>query len=140
MRFEQWQWHVVEVETSFRPTCWPVRHRDRSTTRCGPRSTSARYTAQGLWGLVDQRTERPYHGTGRADARLVEVIQEVVAAETNASTGRDRRCPGTAAIEAVVHLLATAIEKGRGPPSMSGVLAGAAYRLLLTWRRAPARG
>ncbi|MFI7135902.1 hypothetical protein ACIBQ1_60375 [Nonomuraea sp. NPDC050153] len=40
----------------------------------------------------------------------------------------------------VVHLLATAIEEGRGLSSMSGVPAGAAYRLLLAWRRAPARG
>jgi hypothetical protein len=40
----------------------------------------------------------------------------------------------TAAIGAVVHLLATAIEEGRGLSSMSGVLAGAAYRLL-AWRR-----
>ena len=38
---------------------------------------------------------------------------------------------GTAAIGAVVHLLATAIEEGRDLSSMSGVLAGAAYRLLL---------
>ncbi|MFI7454427.1 hypothetical protein ACIBQX_43580 [Nonomuraea sp. NPDC049714] len=41
---------------------------------------------------------------------------------------------------AVVHLLATAIEEGRGLSSMSGVLAGAAYRLLLAWRRALACG
>jgi hypothetical protein len=38
---------------------------------------------------------------------------------------------GTAAIGAVVHLLATAIEEGRGPSSMSGTLADTAYRLLL---------
>jgi hypothetical protein len=37
---------------------------------------------------------------------------------------------GTAAIGAVVHLLATAIEKGRNPSSMSGILADTAYRLL----------
>jgi hypothetical protein len=33
---------------------------------------------------------------------------------------------------AVVHLLATAIEEGRDLSSMSGILAGTAYRLLLT--------
>jgi hypothetical protein len=38
---------------------------------------------------------------------------------------------GTAAIEAVVHLLATAIEEGRDLSSMSGILADTAYRLLL---------
>ena len=37
---------------------------------------------------------------------------------------------GTAAIGAVVHLLATAIE-GRDLSSMSGILAGTACRLLL---------
>ena len=37
----------------------------------------------------------------------------------------------TAAVEAVVHLLATAIEEGRDLSSMSGVLAGTAYRLLM---------
>jgi hypothetical protein len=50
------------------------------------------------------------------------------------------RPAGNAAIGAVVHLLATAIEEGRGLSSMSGVLAGDAYRLLLAWQRAPARG
>jgi F420H(2)-dependent quinone reductase len=38
---------------------------------------------------------------------------------------------GTAAIGAVVHLLATAIEEGRDLSSMSGILADTAYRLLL---------
>ena len=38
---------------------------------------------------------------------------------------------GTAAIGAVVHLLATAIEEGRDPSSMSGILADTGCRLLL---------
>ncbi|MGW4729578.1 hypothetical protein ACWEQC_10400 [Streptomyces shenzhenensis] len=46
----------------------------------------------------------------------------------------DRPVPpmaGTAAIGAVVHLPATAIEEGRDrSSSMSGILAGSAYRLL----------
>jgi hypothetical protein len=37
---------------------------------------------------------------------------------------------GTAAVEAVVHLLATAIEEGQAPSSTSGILAGSSYRLL----------
>jgi hypothetical protein len=37
---------------------------------------------------------------------------------------------GTAAIGAVVHLLATAIKEGRDLSSMSGILADTAYRLL----------
>lgn len=46
---------------------------------------------------------------------------------------RDRPVPpmaGTAAVGAVVHLLATAIEEGRGLSSMSGILADSSYRLL----------
>ncbi|SFQ69878.1 hypothetical protein SAMN05421810_11390 [Amycolatopsis arida] len=45
----------------------------------------------------------------------------------------DRPVPpmaGTAAVGAVVHLLATALEEGRDLPSMSGVLADSSYRLL----------
>ncbi|MFE0378650.1 hypothetical protein ACFW1M_24390 [Streptomyces inhibens] len=45
----------------------------------------------------------------------------------------DRPVPpmaGTAAIGAVVHLPATAIEEGRDLSSMSGILADTAYRLL----------
>ena len=38
---------------------------------------------------------------------------------------------GTAAIGAVVHRLATAIEEGRDPSSMSGILADTACRQLL---------
>jgi hypothetical protein len=49
-------------------------------------SRRARYTAQGLWGLVDQRATRDWEATGRADARLVEVVREVIAEQTNAST------------------------------------------------------
>jgi hypothetical protein len=37
---------------------------------------------------------------------------------------------GTAAVGAVVHLLATAIEEGRDLSSMSGILADSSYRLL----------
>ncbi|MFC8259722.1 hypothetical protein ACFUNF_19335 [Streptomyces sp. NPDC057291] len=39
---------------------------------------------------------------------------------------------GTAAIGAVAHLPATAIEEGRDLSSMSGIPAGIAYRLLPT--------
>jgi hypothetical protein len=45
----------------------------------------------------------------------------------------DRPVPpmaGTAAVGGVVHLLATAIEEGRGLSSMSGILADTSYRLL----------
>jgi transposase InsO family protein len=51
----------------------------------------ARYTAQGLWGLVDQRATRDWEATGRADARLVEVVREVIAEQTHVSTGTRSR-------------------------------------------------
>jgi hypothetical protein len=62
-----------------------------------------------------------------AGARVAQLMEALVA---------ERRRPvppmaGTAAIGAVVHLLATAIEEGRDLSSMSGILAGTAYRLLL---------
>ena len=47
----------------------------------------ARYVAQGLWGLVDQRATRAWETTGRADARLIAVARQVIDAETHASTG-----------------------------------------------------
>jgi hypothetical protein len=46
----------------------------------------------------------------------------------------DRPVPpmaGTAAVGAVVDLLATAIEEGRDLSSMSGILAGSSYRVLV---------
>ena len=55
-------------------------------------------------------------------------------ADVNLGTRRpDRPVPpmaGTAAVGAVVYLLATAIEEGRGLSSMSGILADSSYRLL----------
>ena len=51
----------------------------------------ARYTQQGLWGLVDQRAVRLSAATGRTDARLVAAIREVIDAETDTSTGTRSR-------------------------------------------------
>lgn len=51
----------------------------------------ARYAQQGLWGLVDQRAARMSEATGRADARLVAVIRELVDDETDTSTGTRSR-------------------------------------------------
>jgi putative transposase len=51
----------------------------------------ARYAAQGLWGLVDQRVTRMFEMTGQADPRLVEVIEEMLDAETGQSTGTRSR-------------------------------------------------
>jgi len=54
-------------------------------------SRRARYLGQGLWGLVDQRAVRAWEATGRADARLVDALREVIDAETDTSTGTRSR-------------------------------------------------
>src|SRR6476619_2625532 len=107
----EWERHIVEVETGLPPGALPG-----ATPRAGfdPASTTiaerdqakaaelgvslrtvktrrARYTQQGLWGLVDQRGVRLSAATGRADARLVAAIREVVDAETDTSTGTRSR-------------------------------------------------
>ncbi len=65
-----------------------------------------------------------------AGARVAQLMKALVAERRP-----DRPVPplaGTAAIGAVVHLLATVIEEGRDLSSMSsGILADTAYRLLL---------
>ena len=64
-----------------------------------------------------------------AGARVAQLMEALVAGRRP-----DRPVPpmaGTAAIRAVVHLLATVIVEGRVQSSMSGILAGTAYRLLL---------
>ncbi|MEV0826354.1 Mu transposase C-terminal domain-containing protein [Nonomuraea rubra] len=108
---KQWQRHVVEVETGLppgagaevepRPEYDPAAHslvqRIKSkATELGVSSRTvermrARYQQQGLWGLVDQRATRAGETTGRADARLVAAIQEVLDAETHTSTGTRSR-------------------------------------------------
>ena len=51
----------------------------------------ARYAAQGLWGLVDQRVTRTFDIAGQADPRLVEVVEQMLDAETGQSTGTRSR-------------------------------------------------
>ena len=50
-----------------------------------------RYAAQGLWGLVDQRVTRTFDIAGQADPRLVEVVEQMLDAETGQSTGTRSR-------------------------------------------------
>lgn len=103
----EWERHIVEVETGLPPNPLPgatpragfdpasttIAERDRAkAAELGVslrtiKTRRARYTQQGLWGLVDQRGVRLSAATGRADARLVAAIREVVDAETDASTG-----------------------------------------------------
>ncbi|MFI6100836.1 hypothetical protein ACIA8G_35250 [Lentzea sp. NPDC051213] len=106
-----WERHVVEVETGlplgaepgavprpgFDPAVHTLAERDRAkASELGVsvrtvQGRRARYAAQGLWGLVDQRATRTWEVTGRADPRLVEAALEVIAAETSASTGTRSR-------------------------------------------------
>ncbi len=107
----RWEHHVLEVETGLPPDMSPG-----SVSRPGydPLATSviqrdgakaaelgvsvrtvqsrrARYAEQGLWGLVDRRAARVSEGVGRADARLVAVIRDLVDVETDTSTGTRSR-------------------------------------------------
>jgi len=108
---QSWRDHVVEVETGLLPDAAPgARPRegydpastslsDRQRAKAGELGVTvrtvelkrARYAAQGLWGLVDQRAARTFDVAGRADARLVDVLRELIAAETDASTGTRSR-------------------------------------------------
>ena len=103
----EWERHVVEVETGLPPGAAPgatpePEYDPASTTVAGAdrakaaelgvsvrtvQTRRARYAQQGLWGLVDQRAVRAWAATGRADARLVAAIREVIDAETDTSTG-----------------------------------------------------
>jgi hypothetical protein len=106
-----WERHVVEVETGLpagaeagtppRPEYDPARTtlNERDAAKAAELGISvrtvqarrARYAQQGLWGLVDQRATRRWEATGRADARLVETIREVLDAQTHVSTGTRSR-------------------------------------------------
>jgi len=106
-----WEGHVLEVETGrpagaeegaparpeFDPALTTLAQRDAAKAAelgVGVRTVQerrARYASQGLWGLVDQRATRVWEVTGQADARLVAVIQEIVAGETDLSTGTRSR-------------------------------------------------
>ncbi|MFD9725541.1 Mu transposase C-terminal domain-containing protein [Streptomyces sp. NPDC059072] len=107
----EWERHVVEVETGLppgaepgttpRPEYDPVARSvvDRATTKATELGVSlrtvqgkrSRYSQQGVWGLVDQRTVRMSEATGRADARLVAAVREAIDAETRTSTGTRSR-------------------------------------------------
>jgi len=50
-----------------------------------------RYRAQGLWGLIDQRSLRQASPLGRADPRLVKAVGAAMAGETTESTGTKTR-------------------------------------------------
>ncbi|MDQ1738251.1 MAG: putative transposase [Pseudonocardiales bacterium] len=107
----RWRDHIVEVETGLPPDAAagaaPRPEYDAARTTLVQREQAkaaelgvgfrtverhrARYDSQGLWGLVDQRAVRTWDAAGRADARLVEMVREVIAAETDVSTGTRAR-------------------------------------------------
>jgi putative transposase len=107
----EWERHVVEVDTGLPPNTEPGSvprdGYDPVLTTIGERAAAkavelgvsvrtvhsrrARHAQQGLWGLVDGRVAREWAVTGRADARLVTAIREVLDAETDTSTGTRSR-------------------------------------------------
>ena len=107
----EWERHLVEVETGLPPDppegAPPRPEYDPATTTVSEREQAkaaelgaglrtiqvrrSRYAQQGLWGLVDQRATRLGDATGRADARVVAAVRELVDAETGTSTGTRSR-------------------------------------------------
>jgi hypothetical protein len=107
----EWERHLVEVETGLPPRspegAVPRPEYDPATTTVSERervkaaelgaglrtiqTRRSRYAQQGLWGLVDQRATRLAEATGRADARVVAAVRELVDAETDTSTGTRSR-------------------------------------------------
>ena len=122
----EWERHVVEVQVGrppgAAPDAAPRPQYDPATRVLAAReqakaaelgvsvrtvqSRRARYARQGLWGLVDQRAVRSWEATGRADARLVAAIREVLDAETHASTGTRSR---------LIRRVVKAVEATHGP-------------------------
>lgn len=108
---KEWEHHVVEVTTGLPPGTAPgtvsragydpALHSlaERDAAKAAELGVSvrtlqgrrARYSAQGLWGLVDQRAVRIHEATGRADARLVTAVRDAIDAETHISTGTRSR-------------------------------------------------
>ncbi|WP_439677254.1 hypothetical protein [Embleya sp. MST-111070] len=107
----EWERHMVEIETGlppgsapgtpprpgYAPAVFTLMERMASTAReldvtvRTMQSRRSRFVRQGVWGLVDQRAIQTWEATGRADARLVAVVQEALDAETHISTGTRSR-------------------------------------------------
>ncbi|AJT62578.1 hypothetical protein T261_0889 [Streptomyces lydicus] len=106
----EWKRHVVEVDTGLPADAepgTPVRPEydlsrplvERAQAKADELGVSlrtvmskrSRYAQQGLWGLVDQRLLRVTEATGRADARLVAAVRQVLDDETQDSTGTRSR-------------------------------------------------
>jgi len=122
----EWERHVVETETGLPPGALPgtvprpgfdpgvttLAQRDAAKAAelgVGVRTVQQRradYARQGLWGLVDRRAVRTWDPGGRADARLVTAIRDVIDAQTGTSTGTRSR---------VIQWAVAAVEAAHGP-------------------------
>ncbi len=129
-RARWWERHIVEVISGLPPDApegaqprgdydpaRPVRQRDAAKaaelTAAGQPISAVtvqrlrlRYQAEGLWGLVDQRSTRSSSPYGRADPRLVAAIRTQLDAETDQSTGTRGR---------LRRRVAAAVEAEHGP-------------------------
>lgn len=137
----EWESHVIEVETGLPPDAGPgavcrdgydpavTTLSERAITKAAELGVSvrtvhsrrARYAQQGLWGLIDQRAAREHAVTGRADARVVAAVREVLAAETDTSTGTRSR---------LMRRVTKNLEKQYGPGIVSLPSRTAFYRLV----------
>ncbi|MFC9938561.1 Mu transposase C-terminal domain-containing protein [Nocardiopsis alba] len=109
----EWERHVLEVQTGllpgaerprtgFDPQRTTLEQREAAKaaelTAAGKETSAVtvkrhrlRYRAQGLWGLVDHRHNRPSSPFGRVDERIVAATREAIAAQTSQSTGTKSR-------------------------------------------------
>lgn len=112
-RARDWERHVVEVVTGLRPGAGSPREgfdparttieqRDqakadeltaagRPTAARTVRRMRGRYGAEGLWGLVDHRYDRPANPHGRVDERVIAAARAAIGRETPRSTGTKAR-------------------------------------------------
>jgi len=122
----EWERHVVETQTGLPPGALPgtaprpgfdpvvttLAQRDAAKATelgVGVRTVQQRradYARQGLWGLVDRRAVRTWDPDGRADARLVTAIRDVIEAQAGTSTGTRLR---------VIQRAVAAVEAAHGP-------------------------
>ncbi|MDQ2739581.1 MAG: integrase, partial [Actinomycetota bacterium] len=137
----EWERHVVEVETGlppgsvagaepragYDPAATTLMQRDKAKAaelQVSVRTVQlrrARYASPGLWGLVDQRAAREWEATGRVDARVVTVVRELIAAETDTSTGTRSR---------LIRRVSKAVEEAHGPGAVPLPSRTTFYRLI----------
>jgi|GEM_PF-1610234 len=138
-----WEQYVVEVQTGLPPGAVvgaaPRPGYDPATTTVMQRDQGkaaelgvsvrtvqlrrVRYAQQGLWGLVDQCGVLEWEATGRADARLVAAVREVIEAERDTSTGTRSR---------LIRRVVKAVEAAYGPGVVPIPSRSSFYKLIET--------